>query len=265
MINFALKFFRLLLLIIGVVLIIDCSVLLFLFKINFGTVIPLVIGLIFVIHAIYWQAIQNFIGEKPSLTWAWYGCWAVFTPWLITFIIFVATLLQQINNQPVTTDVKAVIILGAGVNGDKPTPALASRLDKSAEIIDIQKEFPLIVTTGGIGFGREVSEADVMARYLHEQYGISMERILREGKSTSTEENLAFTKTFLLQSKINPKTAKIAIVTNDFHTIRAKAIAKKQGYGNVVMMASSTPVSIRGNAWFREYFAFVSGWLLNEY
>nr|MBS9779408.1 YdcF family protein [Moraxellaceae bacterium] len=95
-----LKIFRLLLLIIGIVLIIDCSVLLFLFKVNFGTVVPLIIGLIFVIHAIFWQNIQNFIGEKPSLTWAWYGCWAVFTLWLITFIIFVATLLQQINNQP---------------------------------------------------------------------------------------------------------------------------------------------------------------------
>ncbi len=252
-------------------LMIDCSVLLFLFKINFGTLVPLIIGLIFVIHAIYWQNIQNFIKEKTSLTWAWYGCWAVFTLWLITFIIFVASLLQQINNQPVMTDVKAVIILGAGVNGDKPTPALASRLDKAVPIIQNHllvknNDYrPIAITAGGIGIGREVSEAYVMAKYLHDGYGIPMERILQEGKSTSTEENLAFSKPILTAKKINPKTAKIAIVTNDFHTIRAKAIAKKQGYGNVVMVASSTPLSIRGNAWFREYFAFVSGWLLNEY
>lgn len=263
--TFALKFFRILLLMVGVVLIIDCSVLLFLFKINFGTVVPLIIGLIFVIHAIYWQTIQNFISEKPSLTWAWYGCWGVFTLWLITFIIFVASLLQQINNQPIATDVKVVIILGAGVNDDKPTPALASRLDKGAKIIYAQKEFPLVVTTGGVGIGRKFSEAYVMANYLHDGYGIPMDSILKEGKSTSTEENLAFSKPILTAQNIEPKTAKIAIVTNDFHTIRAKAIAKKQGYGNVVMVASSTPVSIRANAWFREYFAFVSGWLLNEY
>ena len=58
---------------------------------------------------------------------------------------------------------------------------------------------------------------------------------------------------------------KIAIVTSDFHTIRAAAIAKHQGYQRPILLASPTPLSIRYNAWFREYFAFVSGWLFGEY
>ena len=57
----------------------------------------------------------------------------------------------------------------------------------------------------------------------------------------------------------------IASVTSDFHTIRSAAIARHQGYQQPVLLASPTPLSIRYNAWFREYFAFVSGWLLREY
>ena len=31
------------------------------------------------------------------------------------------------------------------------------------------------------------------------------------------------------------------------------------------MISAETPLNIRYNAWLREYFAFVSGWLLREY
>ncbi|MFX8461890.1 YdcF family protein, partial [Acinetobacter baumannii] len=31
------------------------------------------------------------------------------------------------------------------------------------------------------------------------------------------------------------------------------------------MVAAETPLITRYNAWLREYFAYASGWLLNEY
>ena len=103
-----------------------------------------------------------------------------------------------------------------------------------------------------------------MATYLQQAHDIPLDRIYQEGKSTSTEENLAYSQIILEQHSID-KEAPIAIVTSDFHTIRTAAIARHQGYTKPITFASSTPLSIRYNAWFREYFAFGSGWLLQEY
>lgn len=59
--------------------------------------------------------------------------------------------------------------------------------------------------------------------------------------------------------------ATLAIVTSDFHTLRAAAIARKQGYDHFQMISAPTPLSTRYNAWLREYFAYISGWVLKEY
>ncbi|MDP8098257.1 YdcF family protein [Pasteurella atlantica] len=260
-----LKTGRIILLIIGMILIIDCSILFLFLKFNFGTVVPFLIGVIFVAHAIFWEKIQDFIAQNKWQKRVWYLLWSLFIIWLISFVIFVLALVKQINSQPPATKIQAVIILGAGVNGDKPTPTLASRLDKAVQIIHQQPTLPTIITAGGVDFGRDVSEAYVMAKYLQEQHRIPIKVINQENKSQSTEENLLFSQPILINKGISPNTDKIAIVTNDFHTIRAKAIAQKQGYNNVITVASTTPLSIRFNAWFREYFAFISGWLLREY
>ena len=57
----------------------------------------------------------------------------------------------------------------------------------------------------------------------------------------------------------------IAIVTSDFHTLRAAAIAHKQGYRHIITVAAPTPLINLYNSWLREYFAYGSGWLLNEF
>lgn len=257
------KNLRLFLFIIGMVLIVDCLVLFAHLKINFGTVVPFLIGIIFLIHAFLWQKIQRLMANKKWLKLSWHACWALFVIWFISFSIFVGVLTKQINRQKQLPQVKAVIVLGSGVNGDKPTPALASRLDKANEIIQTQPN-TIPIVSGGIGFERQTSEAQIMANYLNSNYDVPLTRIRLEQQSTSTETNLKYSQPILTKNGVmldNP----IAIVTNDFHTIRAKAIAKKQGYSNIYMVASHTPLSIRFNAWFREYFAFVSGLILNEY
>ncbi len=258
------KLVRITLLILGLILIIDCLALFTLLKFNFGTIVPFIIGLIFLIHAVYWQKIKAVIANSKWLRRTWYLLWSVFFMWLVSFILFVFSLIWQIGTTKSLTQVKAVIILGAGVNGDEPTPTLANRLDTAVPIINSNPQ-AIAITTGGVGFGRDYSEAYVMAKYLQDKHALPMADILQEGKSTSTEENLLYSQPILNNHQVNIKADKVAIVTSDFHTIRAKAIAKKQGYENVVSVASKTPWSIRGNAWFREYFAFVSGWLLNEY
>ncbi|PYE38531.1 YdcF family protein [Psychrobacter fozii] len=255
---------RVILFTIGIVIIVDCIALMAIGKINFGSVAPLLLGIIFVAHGLFWQAIRKYCCQNPWLNRLWYGLWAAFTLWLISFGLFIWSLQQQItlSKGPAPT-VAAIIVLGSGTVAGKPTPTLAKRLDSAVPLIKSQPN-ALVITSGGVGFQRTRSEADIMATYLHESHAIAFERILQEGKSTSTEENLANSRDILEANGLSIAEP-IAIVTSDFHTIRAASIAKHQGYQQPITVASPTPLLIRYNAWFREYFAFVSGWLLGEY
>ncbi|WP_339340785.1 YdcF family protein [uncultured Psychrobacter sp.] len=255
---------RIILTVAGAVIIVECAALIAVGKINFGTTVPLMIGLIFVAHGLSWPRIQRFIKRRPLLKRGWYALWGLFSVWLVSFAVFIISLQQQIelSRQPLP-DLAAIIVLGSGTVDGKPTPTLASRLDSAAPII-IAQPAAIAITSGGVGFGRDRSEADIMASYLNEAHQIALDSVWQEDKSTSTEENLANSKALLAAQGISIK-APIAIVTSDFHTIRSAAIARHQGYTQPITVASPTPLSIRYNAWFREYFAFVSGWLLGEY
>lgn len=255
---------RVILTIIGSLIIVDCTILIAVGKVNFGSVVPFLVGMVFVAHGIFWRNIIRFICQNSWLSRLWYGLWMAFFIWLISFGIFAYALQQQIKQsaKPIP-EVAAIIVLGSGTVAGKPTPTLVKRLDTAAPLINSQKS-ALVITSGGIGFGQTRSEAYIMATYLYDTYDIPLKHILQEGQSTSTAENLIYSQEILAAKGISIK-APIAIVTSDFHIIRAANIARHQGYVQPTMLASPTPLSIRYNAWFREYFAFVSGWLFGEY
>jgi len=255
---------RVILTIIGSLMIVDCTILMAVGKVNFGSVVPFLVGMVFVAHGIFWRNIIRFIYQNRWLNRLWYGLWMAFFIWLISFGIFAYALQQQIKQsaKPIP-EVAAIIVLGSGTVAGKPTPTLAKRLDTAAPLIDSQKS-ALVITSGGIGFGQTRSEAYIMATYLYDTYDIPLKHILQEGQSTSTAENLIYSQEILAAKGISIAEP-IAIVTSDFHIIRAANIARYQGYVQPIMLASPTPLSIRYNAWFREYFAFVSGWLFEEY
>ena len=255
---------RVLLITIGSVIIVDCAILMAFGKVNFGSVVPFLLGIVFVIHGIFWHKVIAFIHQYRWLLYFWSGLWMVFFIWLVSFGIFTYVLQQQIKQSTKSVPaVAAIIVLGSGTVAGKPTPTLAKRLDTAVPLIKTQPN-ALVITSGGVGFQRTRSEADIMATYLHETHGVAFKCILQEGKSTSTEKNLANSRA-LLEAKGLSITDPIAIVTSDFHSIRAASIARHQGYTQPLTIASPTPLSTRYNAWFREYFAFVSGWLLGEY
>lgn len=162
-----------------------------------------------------------------------------------------------------STPVKAIIVLGSGVENGKPSAALAKRLDAAVPVAKTSPQ-ALLILSGGLDFGERETEAVIMARYLQQHYAIPSSDMALEDQSTSTELNLKNSKAILVQHQIN-LTDPVAIVTSDFHTIRAAAIARKQGYQHVTMISAPTPLFMRYNAWLREYFAFLSGWVLNEY
>lgn len=262
--SYYLKAFNILLFITGLILVIDCAILIAADKINFGTLVPFVLGLIFIIHAVFWYKIKAKLQVSKHWRMVWKLLWAIFVLWLISFIVFAFSLHKNIKqvDQPYET-VAAIIVLGGGIQDGLPTPTLASRLDAAAPLIKEQPQ-AVVITSGGIGMGEIRSEGEAMARYLYALYGIPLEHIQQEKNSTSTEENFLFSQQILTEQGISLNDP-IAVVTSDFHIPRSLAIAEHQGYTNLVALASTTPLSIRYNSWFREYFAYISGWLLGEY
>lgn len=259
-----LNIIRALLLVIGMVLSIDCTLLIAADKINFGTVVPFLIGIIFIVHAAFLPRILKLLSKHPHLRKIWKTLWAGFGIWLVTFLIFAFTLHSHIkqDNEPLEK-VDAIIILGGGIKNGIPTPTLASRLDTAVPLIQEQPE-AIVITSGGVGIGETRSEGEAMAQYLYALYGIPLDDIYQEKKSTSTEENFLFSQKILADKGIALEDP-IAIVTSDFHIPRSKAIAEWQGYTHIVTLASPTPLATRYNSWFREYFAYISGWILGEY
>lgn len=258
------KLLRLLLFVVGLILVTDCVILIGSNRINFGTVMPFLIGIIFLVHALFWPRIKIILTHSHGLKILWKGLWAVFSIWLISFVVFAVSLNNNIKKvDEAYAPVDAIIVLGGGIKNGKPTPTLANRLDTAAPLIKEQPD-AVVITSGGIGIGETVSEAQAMAEYLYDQHDIALSHISLEAESTSTDENFLYSQMVLIQNGVALNDP-IAIVTSDFHIPRSKAIAEHQGYKNIIPLASPTPLSIRYNAWFREYFAYISGWLLGEY
>ncbi len=155
----------------------------------------------------------------------------------------------------------AVIVLGAGVNGRRPSLALQSRIDKAAEYIfaDGNEKIP-IVLSGGQGSGEDISEAEAMYRALTShplRPTDTPHQFLLEDRSTNTAENFAFSKAMLEEHGVDTETAVIAVVTNDFHIFRAELIARREGLTTVGIPAELPWRWLTANYYLRESFALV--------
>lgn len=255
--------FRTLLFVIGLILFLDGAILLAYKKVHLGTILPFLIGAVFCLTSIFSNKVQQFLSKHPRLSKLWRWGWIGFTAWLISllgFFIYIASQTQQL--QP-AQKLDAIIVLGSGIVQGQASPTLALRLDRAA-LLAQQHPQALIIVTGGLDYGEVRTEAEVMSDYLQQNFQISPTRIAREAESTSTELNLKNSQPILVAQQIRLDSP-IAIVTSDFHTLRAIAIANKQGYQNATPISADTPLTTRYNAWLREYFAYISGWLLAEY
>ena len=111
------------------------------------------------------------------------GLWFSFTFVALLFYSWVYRML------PRRRQYDYIIIHGAGLDGPRPTPLLAGRIDKALELWNKQYQHGKFVVSGGQGADEVVSEAQAMRDYLLEK-GVPADAILMEDKSTTTWENL---------------------------------------------------------------------------
>lgn len=144
-----------------------------------------------------------------------------------------------------------IIVLGAGIIGDKVSPILQARLDKA---IKLKKKNlnAIIIVSGGQGPDEIVSEAEAMRNYLVYQ-GVRAEDIIMEDQSTNTEENLINSYKIMQKEESNPLAT---IVSNHFHILRASFLAKKLQM-NATVTGGSSKYYFYPNAYVREYIAIL--------
>ena len=204
---------------------------LFLFLIinfNTGIVATFIIGCVYLIYGLYYERIQR-ITQKGMLKWI-KRLAIIGNVIMIVFILFIAVF-GKIDTATYKED--AVIVLGAGINGETITLPLYYRLEKSIEYFE-KNPNAIIVVSGGQGPGESITEALAMERYLLSK-GIPQNKILKEESSTSTYENFLFSKKIL--DDYFKKEYKTIFITNDFHIFRANNISKATGINSNHMHA----------------------------
>ena len=122
---------------------------------------------------------------------------------------------------PRKRDFDYVIIHGSGLlRGREVSKLLADRIDKAIEVYGKDPTPPILIPSGGKGRDEEISEAEAMEQYLIE-HGIPKERIIREDRSTTTRENLVFSKKIIDERAADPY---VALVTSNYHVYRALSL-----------------------------------------
>lgn len=124
-----------------------------------------------------------------------------------------------------------IIIHGAGLQGDKPTPLLRGRIDKAVSLWEKQGKRGKFIASGGQGSDEVVSEAEAIRNYLVEERGVPADAVIMEDKSTTTMENLKYS--MAIMDKLGPNLEhsekrslnkggyRCALVTSDYHVFRA--------------------------------------------
>ena len=155
-------------------------------------------------------------------------------------------------------DTDYIIILGCAIakNGE-PLPLLRGRIDRALQFAKEQYEktgkMPKFVPSGGKGDDECISEAESMKNYLISQ-GVGEDNILVENKSTSTLENMNFSKALIEKDGCGKN---IIFSTTNYHIFRSGIYANQAGI-NAKGIGSKTKWYFWPNAFVREFVALLA-------
>lgn len=179
------------------------------------------------------------------------GCGVV----LIASLVVIETACMVSTNMKKPTEHATAVVLGCRVYGERPSRSMVERLQAAYEYLVKNPEAKCVVS-GGQGNGEDISEAEAMYRWLVDK-GIDGERIYKEDKSTSTDENIRFSKDVIVENGLNPQ---LAIITSEYHTYRAGIVAEKYGmeYGAV---PGTTATWLFPTYYVRELYGILAEWI----
>lgn len=183
----------------------------------------------------------------------------IFSLFLFSFIIIEGLIIFE-GRKTESKEVDYIIVLGARLYGEIPSPSLLQRLKVALMYLENNKDTKVIVS-GGQGLDEDVPEAYAMKKYLLSK-GIEKDRIIMEDKSTNTFENLRFSLDKIREID-NRENIEVFIATNKYHIFRSKFLAKRLGmkpYG----LPAKIPPTTKIYAYIREYFGVIKSFFYDK-
>lgn len=214
---------------------------------NIGNIAGLLLSAVLLCYGAFYGKINSTIKAlwKKKL---WKAVFSVVSLGLASCIIFTGfatfNMIRASYNSP--DKETTVIVLGCRVNANGPSLSLLKRLEAAYAYLSENPDVPCILS-GGQGADEHISEAQAMYDWLTEK-GIEKDRLYIEDKSTSTEENLSFSKGIIGKQSLP---SAVTLITNNFHQYRAQKIGKKY-YIEVYGVSGDTPLYLLPMYYIRE-------------
>ena len=154
---------------------------------------------------------------------------------ILIFILGTALSIASYSEKDETRQADAVIVLGASVYDNSPSPVFCERINHAVELYK-DGYVKAIIMTGGVGEGNIRSEADIAREYA-EQQGVPADAIFKEESSSITAENLENAKRVMSEQSFSTA----LIVSDPLHMKRAMLYANDLG---MTAYSSPTPTSL---------------------
>jgi len=175
---------------------------------------------------------------------------------LLSTLTYVHFKMENSMKRMLDQEVTVLIILGAALKNNQIGPTLKARLKKGAELLQENPNL-IVIVSGGKGNALKKSEGQLMKECLIIEFGIEANRILVEDDSENTYENLT-------NSKLLVPDGKKAIITSEFHTIRASFLANRVEM-DAQILGVRTPRNKRFKLEMREYLAIIKSFFFDSY
>ena len=194
--------------------------------VNLGNIVGMTLSAVFVFISLFRERFSALIGRL----WSRPAGRAAVALMLLTaavcviLAVVISVFMIKASDDPPPDENTTVVVLGCKVKDGRPSLMLGRRLEAAYEYLSAHDRVPVVVS-GGKGSDEAISEALCMKNWLVGK-GISPDRIYMEDRSASTEENLRFSADII---KTEGLPAKVTLVTDGFHQLRADMIAGKQG------------------------------------
>lgn len=156
---------------------------------------------------------------------------------------------------------KAMIVLGCKVRGTSPSMMLYRRVQAA---YDAMKQYPdlLVIASGGQGDDEGISEAQCIYDTLVSM-GADESRILKEERSTTTSENMQFSKQILAEQGIAADSL-ILIASDGYHELRAQMLAGYEGIPNSYPVSAPTSWYLLPTYIVREWFGVAHAFVFHS-
>ena len=161
-----------------------------------------------------------------------YAVLAALAVWIMSFL---AVVFWGARDMARPSD--AIVVLGAAQYAGRPSPVLKARLDHA---LDLWKKgmAKRLVLTGGRGTGDTISEAAVGRRYAMKA-GVADSAILLENEGRTTSESLTSVAAIMKEKKLE----RAILVSDPFHMLRLRILAKRIGVESVTSPTRTSPIS----------------------